>query len=901
MVETTDASKPSRWSRARSTVSTATATEGYSTPERKVYTLGTWRVSREVYLWQLSSLDVKLLVDVRGNPKAGREEQLFKGKDFTKALLTIGVRYEYWGDRLGEDQMCDGQEELQRVLKGLFASAPQGPICILGHMHEPHKCHRLHLCDLLPQGLSVQHLMWEDHRQTKSMSHLEAKTLYNRWVSYFNECLEREKQKRGSSSKWRRHSQHKRLGEAEAAALAKSLPVLSWESTSSAEWEERLRDGKAYRLRLPWDTEILWYPHFLTENEADELEDTVTEKITMYHPTYLFQTPSGVTQETVNRKGQARICDDFNFGIQYDSSRDKSMLYVSQKMEPWTRSLMHRIEDASESVFNAIWFNHYRDGTVTIHWHTDGNEGLGPDPIIGSLSIGATRDFAFKSKRKWHGLRPAKDGSMRKSSGIIHLTLPLFHGSLCVMGKNSQRHWLHAVPAMEGIRRERTNLTFRFWALEGFETIDDAEAHSNDAATKRQYRLRVVPSATLLQRMAASGAARCRPVIVDSPRDATLSVGEMLKRLQDHVLSPLEIEVVLALPEPVDRVGAEVGGNGGFEILQNDSVLLEELERLGLWPCQSACPVFTLQLLPVSSEKIAKAPVEDVKISDASSRNLGSAGLQLLREVKISCPGPYAPQAEVIDSRNWIQEVIQNLSGIQRKSKGKGRISQMVYHQCSEFCALYLARPKSSVHLVLTPKRPLRFNQLSATEAPLLRRLGLYGDLLREFLGKHRRTKVGLQTRKLSRDTQVFAHLLSMDLVAPDLSDLTKGHFLEFTGPGSTAFMSLEDLARNLEEGSTLGRSSNLEQDTLRCHRCGQLFGDSMRQLLLHLRRCEAPEFAGPSGPPISDASDASASSRSAVELLEEMGFRCGREALEDVLLHTKGSVERAVEFLSAQ
>ena len=38
-------------------------------------------------------------------------------------------------------------------------------------------------------------------------------------------------------------------------------------------------------------------------------QDTVTEKITMYHPTYLFQTPSGVTQETVNRKGQARICD----------------------------------------------------------------------------------------------------------------------------------------------------------------------------------------------------------------------------------------------------------------------------------------------------------------------------------------------------------------------------------------------------------------------------------------------------------------------------------------------------------------------------------------------------------------------------------------------------------------
>ena len=26
------------------------------------------------------------------------------------------------------------------------------------------------------------------------------------------------------------------------------------------------------RLRLPWDTEILWYPHFMGESEADALE-----------------------------------------------------------------------------------------------------------------------------------------------------------------------------------------------------------------------------------------------------------------------------------------------------------------------------------------------------------------------------------------------------------------------------------------------------------------------------------------------------------------------------------------------------------------------------------------------------------------------------------------------------
>ena len=50
----------------------------------------------------------------------------------------------------------------------------------------------------------------------------------------------------------------------------------------------------------------------------------------------------------------------------------------------------------------------------------------------------------------------------------------------------------------------------------------------------------------------------CRPFQVDAPRDATLSVGEMLKRLQEHVLSPVG-QGVLAMepteptqPEPME-------------------------------------------------------------------------------------------------------------------------------------------------------------------------------------------------------------------------------------------------------------------------------------------------------------------------------------------------------------
>ena len=399
--------------------------------------------------------------------------------------------YEYWGDRLGEEEVEGAEaEDVQRLLKGLLASAPQGPICIFGHMHEPQKCHRLQLCNLLPGGCQIQHLMWEDHRNVKMVGHEQANSLYSHWVEYFYQRRSLEEERRreerqaastvpkaasASGPSWRRAKDLRERAEKEDAVAARlaelqaaALPVLDWQGLSVAEWEDRLRDGRAYRLRLPWNTEILWYPRFLDDGEAVQLESTIKDRVTMYHPTYYFQTPSGIVQETVNRKGQARICDDFNFGIQYDSTRDAASTYVSQKMEPWTRSLLRRIEGASEAVFNAIWFNHYRDGTVTIHWHTDGNEGLGPDPIIGSLSLGATRDFCFKSKREWSGKRSrGARGDAAPWQGIIHLTLPLFHGSLCVMGKNSQRHWLHAVPAMEGIHSERTNLTFRFWALEG--------------------------------------------------------------------------------------------------------------------------------------------------------------------------------------------------------------------------------------------------------------------------------------------------------------------------------------------------------------------------------------------------------------------------------------------------
>ncbi|CAE7360390.1 ALKBH2 [Symbiodinium pilosum] len=540
--------KRTRWCRKPS----APAVQVDDAKTRKVYTLGTWRVSREVYLWQLSSLDVKLLVDVRGNPRAGREEQLFRGKDFTKALLSVGVRYEYWGDRLGEEEVEGAEpEDLKRLLKGLLASAPKGPICIFGHMHEPQKCHRLQLCNLLPAECLVQHLMWEDHRNVRVMGHEQADSLYNRWVEYFYN--------RRSMEEVKRQEERRRASEVPDTSAPTPAVSSGWGRAKALREKEEAAAARLARLAEMRAKEILWYPHFLDDSEASQLETTIKDRVTMYHATYYFQTPSGIVQETVNRKGQARICDDFNFGIQYDTSRDASSTYVSQKMEPWTRSLLRRIEGASEAVFNAIWFNHYRDGTVTIHW----------------------------SKREWSGKRRGR-GSTVPWQGIIHITFPLFHGSLAVMGKNSQRHWLHAVPAMEGIHAERTNLTFRFWALEGFETIDAAEAESSKEENSHpsklnKFRLHVTPDAQLVEQQSARNGSKLCPVILDSPNDAATTTGEMLRRLCDHVLPAGVEDVQLAVSTSREEAYCWLGGNEGIQqlaLLDDAKPLRDELEPM---------------------------------------------------------------------------------------------------------------------------------------------------------------------------------------------------------------------------------------------------------------------------------------------------------------------------------
>lgn len=95
--------------------------------------------------------------------------------------------------------------------------------------------------------------------------------------------------------------------------------------------------------------------------------------------------------------------------------------------------------------FNSVLCNLYRDGNDAMGWHSDDEPELGPEPVIASLSFGATRRFRLRHRR---------DSSSRAE---LHLD----SGSLLVMQGATQRNYRHDLPRSAGQMHARINLTFR--------------------------------------------------------------------------------------------------------------------------------------------------------------------------------------------------------------------------------------------------------------------------------------------------------------------------------------------------------------------------------------------------------------------------------------------------------
>ena len=128
---------------------------------------------------------------------------------------------------------------------------------------------------------------------------------------------------------------------------------------------------------------------------------------------------------------------------------EESYFYSGIRLEPlsWNQPLLElrRVAESLSGVrFNSVLLNLYRDGRDSVSWHADNEPGLGRNPVIASVSLGAVRRFQLRHRQSRE-----------------RVDLELGHGSCLVMAGATQHHWLHQIPKTTRPVGARINLTFR--------------------------------------------------------------------------------------------------------------------------------------------------------------------------------------------------------------------------------------------------------------------------------------------------------------------------------------------------------------------------------------------------------------------------------------------------------
>ena len=132
-----------------------------------------------------------------------------------------------------------------------------------------------------------------------------------------------------------------------------------------------------------------------------------------------------------------------------NSGKNYSYSGIRMKPLPWNTPLLtikQAVDTEARVKFNSVLLNLYRNEHDSVTWHSDDEPELGKNPIIASVSLGATRRFVLKHKRE---------------KRLPKIELELTHGSLLLMRGPTQHHWLHAIPKSKDAVGPRLNLTFR--------------------------------------------------------------------------------------------------------------------------------------------------------------------------------------------------------------------------------------------------------------------------------------------------------------------------------------------------------------------------------------------------------------------------------------------------------
>jgi alkylated DNA repair dioxygenase AlkB len=132
---------------------------------------------------------------------------------------------------------------------------------------------------------------------------------------------------------------------------------------------------------------------------------------------------------------------------------------------PWTARLLAikaSVERVSGSRFNSVLLNYYRNERDSMGMHSDDEPELGSEPVIASVSLGATRTLVFRHR---------SDRSRKP------LRIALADGSLLLMRGSTQQWWKHGIAKERRPCGARVNLTFRRIVVR---SSDNGNGHGSD-------------------------------------------------------------------------------------------------------------------------------------------------------------------------------------------------------------------------------------------------------------------------------------------------------------------------------------------------------------------------------------------------------------------------------------
>ncbi|SDX67479.1 Alkylated DNA repair dioxygenase AlkB [Lutibacter oricola] len=189
-----------------------------------------------------------------------------------------------------------------------------------------------------------------------------------------------------------------------------------------------------FQNRLPFDGEVINYGLVLNTKQCQQyLEYFLNANFWKQDELIMFG-----KHITTSRK--IAWFGDANFEYFYSGTKKIALEWTPEILE-----LKQLVQEKTGAKFNSCLINLYHNGNEGLGWHTDNEKELGKNPIIASLSFGATRKFSLK-----HIANKQK------------VDLLLETGNLLVMQGSTQENWIHSVPKSKKIIHPRINLTFRY-------------------------------------------------------------------------------------------------------------------------------------------------------------------------------------------------------------------------------------------------------------------------------------------------------------------------------------------------------------------------------------------------------------------------------------------------------